>query len=899
TCVCEGGLRKILERARKVRGVAVAADAEQEEEVAGRMEKFTTWEDKSCGINPYVPVARKRVGVARGVLGVGLVAVRWMVLGIVAPLLAVAVGISDGVLVWVWPLHALARAVLVKPLVRAVLLLLGYGLGVEESIPDPRRLRLGRLSKQGQEESSVARGSFGATVRAGDVILFNHTNVVEVLYLYYRFGARFAFATLPDGAALSLAGGLWDAVARASHTDPDPKLAPLHAAPAAGLPSDVESLAAAALAKNAPLAIAAEGVRTNGKAVLEFVPAVTKDAFLNGSASRVHLVAFHYPGETWSPANTTSDRLGYLFWSCFQVSNPLSVSLVPHELRVARTQVRTESSGDGDGDGNGAGEGSSPSAKVDRMRSLLATAVGKRGVKTVQLGATQYFEFLQYFRDTAAPAGAGKKTSRQQGRARARGEDGVAVADDRRAHDAAQRCRVLRACQVRMGTNKKALASTATLSWHCGAGTGAAAAGEELRGPLHGVTVVEVGNFIAGPHAATILGYYGAQVYKIEAPGGDQLRVFRNVDETGTSWWWRSLGRNKKSIEIDLKKPGAQQVVRDLCAQADVLLENFRPGKMESWGLGPDDIEKVNKDIIYTRVSGYGQTGPYASRPGFASACEAMGGLRYVNGPAPVEGKQGRSIRPNLSLGDTLAGINAALGTVMALFAKQKGNDRAAGAHGKGGVQIVDAAIYEAVWGIMEGVLPDYDGANLVREPSGSTVSGIVPTNTYMTKDGKQIVIGANSNALFKRLMKAIGRSDLADSDQYDDNQKRVTHQDFLDKTIGDWAATKTAEEVMQDVQEAQVPNGLIYSITDIVTDPQYNSRGMIEEVDVPSLNRTLRIPGMSPKLSKTPGKTEWAGPELGQHSAEVFFDVLGYDQSKVDALVADGSIIWPQAKQV
>jgi len=377
-----------------------------------------------------------------------------------------------------------------------------------------------------------------------------------------------------------------------------------------------------------------------------------------------------------------------------------------------------------------------------------------------------------------------------------------------------------------------------------------------------------------------LLGYYGAEVIKVEPPGGDQIRTFRNVDENGTGWWWRSIGRNKKSIVLDLKKEGAQKIVLDLCKNADVLLENFRPGKLESWNLGPEDVKLVNKDIVYTRVSGYGQTGPYAPRPGFASACEAMGGFRYVNGFPDRP-----SVRPNLSIGDTLAGMNAAFGTVMALLAEAKG---------KGG-QTVDSSIYESVFQLMEGVLCDYDGAGLIREPSGSTVTGIVPTNTYPTCDGKAVVIGSNSDALFKRLMTVMDRQDLADSDLYDSNQKRVQHQEFLDQTIAEWCSKFTAEEVMKKVDEAAVPNGLIYSIEDIVSDPQYNARGMIEEVNVPSLSRTLKIPGLSPKLDKTPGKTTWAGPELGEHSKHVFKDILKMSSSQILAHVENGDIIWPE----
>jgi len=399
-------------------------------------------------------------------------------------------------------------------------------------------------------------------------------------------------------------------------------------------------------------------------------------------------------------------------------------------------------------------------------------------------------------------------------------------------------------------------------------------------GPLSGVKVVEVGNFIAGPHCGTILGYYGAQVIKVEPPGGDQIRQFRDVDKTGTSWWWYSIGRNKKSIQLNMKMKGAQEIIKDLVKDADVLTENFRPGKMEEWGLGPDTIEAINEGIVYTRVSGYGQTGPYAPRPGFASSCEAMGGFRHVNGFPDRP-----SARPNLSLGDTLAGINAALGTTMALFAKQKGNA------GKG-FQVVDSSIYESVWGVMEGVLPDFDGAGISREKSGSTVTGIAPSNVYPTNDNKVVVIGANSNALFIRLMKLIGRPDVADSEEYNDNVKRWKHQKFLDDLITEWTSSQTSEEVLEKVRQARVPNGLIYSIEDIVNDEQYNDRGMIEEVEIPHLNRKLKIPGMAPKFSRTPGRTRWPGPQLGEHTDEILRQYLGYNDEKIRQLVKEGAVI-------
>ena len=371
---------------------------------------------------------------------------------------------------------------------------------------------------------------------------------------------------------------------------------------------------------------------------------------------------------------------------------------------------------------------------------------------------------------------------------------------------------------------------------------------------------------------------------------GDQLRKFRDVDASGTSWWWYSLGRNKRSAVVDLHKAEGKDIVRKLATTwADVLVENFKPGTMEKWGLGSADLHRANPDLIYTAVSGYGRTGPYASRPGFASACEAMGGFRYVNGFPDRP-----SVRQNLSMGDTLAGQSAALGTVLALFARdRKSKPPTSGTQAVRG-QVVDAAIYEAVFGLMEGVLPDYSGAGIVRGPSGSTVTGIVPTNTYRTKDGKGIVIGANGDALFKRLMTRMGRPDLADDPRFANNQKRVEHQAFLDATIEEWTKSMTAKEVKQAVDEAQVPNGLIYSIVDICEDPQYKAREQLERVSVPSLppGRDLLIPAVGPKLDKTPGGTAWPGAKLGQHTRDVVCGVLGYSDSDFARLVQDGVVV-------
>ena len=280
--------------------------------------------------------------------------------------------------------------------------------------------------------------------------------------------------------------------------------------------------------------------------------------------------------------------------------------------------------------------------------------------------------------------------------------------------------------------------------------------------PLDGIRVLEVGQLLAGPFVGSMLGYYGAEVIKVEAPGdGDPIRKWRELDENGTSFWWRSLGRNKKCITANLRTDEGRDIVRRLAEKSDVIVENFRPGTMEKWGLGPDEFKESNPGLIYARISGYGQTGPYAARPGFASVCEGVGGFRYVNGfPG------GPPVRPNLSIGDTLAGLHCALGIVMACVHRMKTPD------GRG--QIIDTALYEAVFNMLEGVVPEYDGAGVIRQPSGSTLTGIVPTNTYRCTDGKYIIIGANGDSIFKRLAEKMGRPDIANDPRYADNAGRV-----------------------------------------------------------------------------------------------------------------------------
>ena len=385
--------------------------------------------------------------------------------------------------------------------------------------------------------------------------------------------------------------------------------------------------------------------------------------------------------------------------------------------------------------------------------------------------------------------------------------------------------------------------------------------------PLAGIRVLEMGQLIAGPFAGQMLAYYGAEVIKIEAPGvGDPLRTWRVLDDSGTSYWWRSIARNKKSVTLNLADSDGQSIARELIDQVDVLIENFRPGKMESWNLGPDVFKQSNPGLVYTRVSGYGQTGPYANPLGFASVCEGVGGLRYINGQ-PGE----TPVRPNLSLGDTMAGVHAVIGTLLALFAREH-----KGIPG----QLVDVSIVESVFSLLEGVMPEYDGASVIREPSGSTLTGIVPTNTYLCADGKYIVIGGNGDSIFKRLMHAVDRADMAEDERLSTNPGRVAHEAEIDSVLARWASTMSSADLLQRLELAEVPAGPINAIDDIVEDPHFNARDSFESVKHDG--KFSRVPAMHPKLSATPGGTEWLGPALGEHTDEVLGSWLNIDAEKL-----------------
>ena len=397
--------------------------------------------------------------------------------------------------------------------------------------------------------------------------------------------------------------------------------------------------------------------------------------------------------------------------------------------------------------------------------------------------------------------------------------------------------------------------------------------------PLRGIRVIEVGQLLAGPFAGTLLAYFGADVIKVEPPGdGDPIRGWRLLDKDGTSFWWRSLGRNKKSLTLNLRTTEGRDVLGKLLGDADVLIENFKPGTMEKWGLGPEDVKQQNPGLIYTRISGYGQTGPYSSKPGYASVTEAYSGFRYING---FDGEV--PVRPNLSLGDSVAGLHAAMGILLALLARKSSESETTG-------QVVDVALYESMFNLMEGIVPEYSGAGDVRQPAGSTITGIVPTNTYLCADAKHVVIGGNGDSIYVRLMTAIGREDLANDPRLAGNPGRVTHQKLIDGAIAAWADKLTSAEVIQIMEDADVPVGAIFSIADAFDDPHYQARGLFEHVAVPNQDQPLAIPAILPKLTGTPGSTEWPGGEVGSHTDELLHG-LGLDAELIAYLKENGIV--------
>ena len=377
--------------------------------------------------------------------------------------------------------------------------------------------------------------------------------------------------------------------------------------------------------------------------------------------------------------------------------------------------------------------------------------------------------------------------------------------------------------------------------------------------PLQGVRVIELGSLIAGPYASAMLAQFGADVIKIEPPGdGDPLRKWRKLHQ-GTSLWWYTQSRNKKSVTLDLRTPEARDIVRELVRKANIVIENFRPGTLEKWGLGWSDLSALNPSLVMVRISGYGQTGPYRDRPGFAAIAECMGGLRHVTGFPDRP-----PVRAGVSLGDTLASLYGTIGALMAMHHLKVNG---------GTGQYIDVALYESVFAVMESLLPEYAAQGHQRERTGSKLPGISPSNTYLCNSGDYVVIAGNGDAIFRRLMMAIGRSDLADDPALARNDGRVAQNDKLDEVIGAWTASRSLATVLEVLEQADVPCGRVYTAADIYEDPHYRARDMIDAQVLPD-GTPIELPGIVPKLSGTPGQTRWVGPELGEHTREVLASI-------------------------
>jgi crotonobetainyl-CoA:carnitine CoA-transferase CaiB-like acyl-CoA transferase len=390
-------------------------------------------------------------------------------------------------------------------------------------------------------------------------------------------------------------------------------------------------------------------------------------------------------------------------------------------------------------------------------------------------------------------------------------------------------------------------------------------------GPLSGLRVIEFGQLLAGPYVGTLLADFGADVIKVEAPPkGDALRDWGRHRHNGHSLWWSVLARNKRSVALNLRTPDCQARALELCATADVVVENFRPGTMERWGLGPEEVHAVNPGCVYARVSGYGQTGRYRDRPGFASAGEAIAGLRYINGypgQAPP--------RPGISLGDTLAAQSAFQGILLALYARD-----ARGASG----QVVDASIADACVAMLESAVPEYEKCGAVREPSGSILPRVAPSNVYRSSDDKWVVIAANHDTLWRRLAELMGRPELGEDERFATHHARGENQALLDELVGDWAAQRTADDLDRIVNEAGVVCAAVYSVADIHEDPFFRERGLLVEVD-DEVHGRMTVPGVVPKLSETPGSVRrparWT---VGADTEEVLGDL----QEEIEVLDLD-----------
>ena len=390
---------------------------------------------------------------------------------------------------------------------------------------------------------------------------------------------------------------------------------------------------------------------------------------------------------------------------------------------------------------------------------------------------------------------------------------------------------------------------------------------------LQGLKVIEMGQLIAGPFASKLLGEFGADVIKIEPPGvGDPLRKWRKIKD-GTSLWWHVQSRNKRSLTLDLKQTEAQEIVRKLVSEADVLVENFRPGTLEGWGLSYEALKAINPRLIMLRISGYGQTGPYRDLPGFGVIGEAMGGLRHLSGypgQAPV--------RVGISIGDSLSSLYGVIGVLLAL------QERARSGEG----QEIDVALYESVFAMMESLIPEYDAFGYVREPAGSALPGITPSNSYPCNDGSYVLIAGNGDSIYKRLMSLIGRDDLGNDPRLAQNDGRSQHAELIDGAIAEWTTQRGRDEVIEALKSARVPAGYPYTAADIVSDPHYLARQMIELVQT-SVG-PLKVPGVLPKLSRTPGRIGTGGPQLGEHNDDILAG-LGLSAEQVAGLRERGII--------
>ncbi len=398
-------------------------------------------------------------------------------------------------------------------------------------------------------------------------------------------------------------------------------------------------------------------------------------------------------------------------------------------------------------------------------------------------------------------------------------------------------------------------------------------------GALAGIKVLELGTLIAGPFCSRMLGEFGADVIKIEAPdGGDPIRSWR-VLKDGTSLWWSVQSRNKKSLTLNMKDERGRAIARQLALEADIIVENYRPGVLEKWGIGYEQLKALRPATIMVRLSGFGQTGPMRDQPGFGAIGESMGGLRYVSGHPDRP-----PVRVGVSIGDSVAALHGVIGAMMALRHRD-----ATGGRDAGQGQMVDVALYESVFNLMESLVPEFDVAGVVRERTGGALPGIVPSNTYTTGDFENIVIAGNGDAIFKRLMLAMGRIDMAGDPGLARNDGRVPRTQEIDDAIQAWCSTQTITSALATLQAADVPVGKIYSVRDMMSDPQFLARDMFEQHQFAD-GTPVKLPAVSPKLSATPGHTKWLGPALGQHNDELL-GALGYDADAIAQLRRDGVV--------